>query len=115
MKLLGVNKMERTFKEELELAKEHKINVLKLNIADEVNCQLGSYWHLESDLENNEKHVNELFERICEKVWHIYLVVDNTYSLANVVDAVIRLVMNERKPINEINKYMVIGYIQDNF
>lgn len=107
--------MERTFKQELDLAMEHKINILKLSIANEVIDQLCNYWWFEAELESNEKAINELFENICEKVWHIYLVVDNTYSLANVVDAVIRLVMNERKPITEINKYMVIEYIQDNF
>ena len=107
--------MERTYKQELDLAIENKINVLKLNIANEVSDQLCYYWWLEAELESNEKAINELFESICSKVCDIYLKIDNTYSLANVVEAVIKLYFDSKVVVNEITKYMVIEYIQDNF
>lgn len=107
--------MERTYKQELDLAVENKVNILKLVIADEVSEQLSDYWWVEAELENNEKEINELFENICGKVCEIYLKIDNTYSLANVVEAVVVLHIENNIPINEITKYFVINYIQDNF
>ena len=108
--------MERTFKQELDFAMEHKINVLKLNIANEVSDQLvNGYWWFEQDAINEVEHTMQLFEDICNCVCEIYLKIDNTYSLANVVQAVIELNIQEYVDISEINKYMVIEYIQDNF
>jgi hypothetical protein len=107
--------MERTFKQELELAMEHKINVLKLTIANEVCSMLEGNWWFESYLESNDQATNELFERICERVQDVYLKVDNTYSLSNIVEAIIRLHTESKIEIKDINKYMVIEYIQDNF
>lgn len=107
--------MERTYKEELDFAMEHKINVLKLNIADEVSEQLSDYWWVESELESNEKAINELFENICSKVCEVYLHLDNNYSLANVVEAVIKLCFDSKVVVNEITKYMVVNYFIDNF
>ena len=107
--------MERTYKQELDLAMEHKIDILKLNIANEVSDQLCDYWWVEAELESNEKAINELFENICSKVCETYLKIDNNYSLANVVEAVINLHFECDTDIIDIHKYMVIGYIQDNF
>lgn len=107
--------MERTFKQELDLAMEHKINVLKLNIANEVSDQLCDYWWVEAELESNEKAMNELFEDICHCVSDIWLHLDNYYSLSNIVEAVINLHFECDTDITDINKYMVIEYIQDNF
>ena len=107
--------MERTFKQELDLAMEHKINVLKLTIANEVCSFLEGNWWFESYLESNDQATIELFERICERVQDVYLKVDNSYSLSDIVDAIIRLLQECKKPLEEINKYMVIEYIQDNF
>lgn len=107
--------MERTYKQELDFAMEHKVNILKLIIADNVNEQLSDYWWLEAELESNEKAINELFENICSKVCDIYLKIDNTYSLENIVEAVIQLYFYSKVVISGINKYMVIDYIQDNF
>lgn len=108
--------MERTFREELELAKEHKINVLKLNIANEVSEQLvNSYWWTEEQLANATEQSIEWFNDLCNCVYSIYLYIDNTYSLANVVEAVIELSTKYYNNFNKINKYMVIEYIQDNF
>ena len=108
--------MERTFKQELDLAMEHKINVLKLNIAYEVTEQLtNQYWWTEEQLANATEQSLEWIEDLCTCVYNIYLAIDNTYSLANVVEAVIELSMKHFNKFNEINKYMVVGYIQDNF
>lgn len=107
--------MERTFKEELDFAKEHKIDILKLNIANEVCCQLReSKWWFESEIECNYKPTICLFEEVCEMVWHIYLKVDVSYSLANIVESIINLVFEQKIAVKDINKYMVIEYIQDN-
>lgn len=107
--------MERTYKQELDLAMEHKIDVLKLNIANEVCSFLDGNWWFESYLESNEKATIELFERICERVQDVYLKVDNSYSLSDIVDAIIRLHQECKKPLKNINKHMVVDYIQDNF
>lgn len=106
---------ERTFKQELGLAMNWGLNILKLNIANEVSEQLvNSYWWIENEVENGSQEMDEMFENICWCVYNIYLKIDNTYSLANVVEAVIKMNIENKVPINEINKYMVIGYIQDN-
>lgn len=104
--------MERTYKEELDFAMENKIDVLRLNIANEVCDQLCGYWWAEAELESNEQATIELFESICSKVCDIYLKIDNSYSLANIVEAVIKLYFDSKVAVNEINKYMVIEYIQ---
>lgn len=96
--------MERTYKQELDLAIEHKINVLKLIIANEVSDQLCDYWWVEAELESNTQETIELFESICSKVCDIYLKIDNTYSLANVVEAVIKLYFDSKVVVNEITK-----------
>ena len=108
--------MERTFKQELDLAMEHKINVLKLNIANEVVEQLtNQYWWTEEQLANATEQSLDWLEDLCTCVYNIYLEIDNNYSLANVVEAVIELSMKFFNDFNKITKYMVIGYIQDNF
>lgn len=108
--------MERTFKQELELAKEHKINILKLNIAYEVTEQLvNQYWWTEEQLANATEQSLDWIESLCGCVYNIYLKIDNNYSLANVVEAVIELSIKYFNDFNKINKYMVICYIQDNF
>ena len=103
--------MERTYKEELDLAMENKVNILKLIIADNVSEQLCDYWWVEAELESNEKATNELFENICSKVCDIYLKIDNTYSLANVVEAVVELVMKHKKDLEDIDYMVVSDYI----
>lgn len=106
--------MERTFKQELDLAQAHNIDIYKLKIAYEVSYFLvNSIWYAESDLEDNA--MNELFEDICYCVSDIWLDLDNNHSLSNIVEAVINLHFERDTDIIDINKYMVIEYIQDNF
>ena len=106
--------MERTFKQELDFANKNNIDIYKLKIAYEVSCFLvDSIWWAEADLEDGT--MDELFEDICSCVSEIWLSLDNNYSLSNIVEAVINLHFECNTDIKDIDKYMVIGYIQDNF
>lgn len=108
--------MERTYREELHIATKNKINILKLNIVNEVVEQLmNGYWWFEGEQEHTDNELDEFVEIVCSAVYNIYLAVDNTYSLPNIVEAVLRLHFECNTDINSITKYMVIGYIQDNF
>lgn len=103
--------MERTYKEELDWAKENEINLFKLIIADNVNCELSHYWWVESELESNEKATNELFENICSKVCEVYLYLDKSFSLSSVVEAVVEMVMKHKKDLDDIDYTVVSDYI----
>ena len=106
--------MERTYKQELDLAVKNNIDIYKLKISYEVNYFLvNGYWWLESNYDDYE--VMEMFEDICNIVSEVWLSLDNNYSLSNIVEAVINLLFECNTDIEDIDKYMVIGYIQDNF
>ena len=106
--------MERTFKQELDLAQAHNIDVYKLKIAHEVSYFLvNSIWYAESDLEDGT--MDELFEDICHCVSDIWLHLDDNHSLSNITEAVINLHFECDTDIKDIDKCMVICYIQDNF
>lgn len=103
--------MERTYKEELDLAVENKVNILKLIIADEVSNQLSEYWWVEAELENNTQETIELFENICSKVCEVYLKLDFGHSLSSVVEAVVEMVMKHKKDLDDIDYIVVSDYI----
>lgn len=103
--------MERTYKEELDWAKENEINLFKLIIADSVYCELSHYWWVESELESNEKATSELFENICIKVCAVYLYLEKSFSLSSVVEAVVEMVMKHKKDLDDIDYIVVSDYI----
>lgn len=103
--------MERTYKQELDWAKENEINLFKLVIADNVYCELSHYWWVEAELESNEKSTNELFENICSKVCEVYLHLDKSFSLSSVVEAVVEMAMKHKKDLDDIDYIVVSDYI----
>lgn len=98
----------KTYKQELDFALKNDVDVYKLKIAYEVY-----YFMTYSDIV--VEYDNETFESICECVNEIYLSLDNNYSLSNIVEAVINLHYECDQPIEDIDKYTIIGYIQQNF
>lgn len=98
----------KTYKQELDFALKNNVNIYKLKIAYEVY-----YFMTYSDIVGN--YDDKTFEKICECVNEIYLSLDNNYSLSNTVEAVINLHYEYDQPIEDINKYTIIGYIQQNF
>lgn len=98
----------KTYKQELDFALKNDVDVYKLKIAYEVY-----YFMTYSDIV--VEYDNETFESICECVNEIFLSLDNNYSLSNIVEAVINLHYECNQPINDIDNYMVIGYIQEGF
>lgn len=97
----------KTYKQELDFALKNNVDIYKLRIAYEVH-----YFMTYSDIV--VEYDNETFESICNCVDKIFLSLDNNYSLSNIVEAVINLLYECEQAIEDIDKYMVIGYIIDN-
>lgn len=97
-----------TYKQELDFALKNDVDVYKLKIAYEVY-----YFMTYSDIVGN--YDDETFESICKCVNEIFLSLDDNYSLSNIVEAVINLHYECNQPIENIDNYMTIGYIQESF
>lgn len=98
----------KTYKQELDFALKNDVNVYKLKIAYEVH-----YFMTYSDIVGD--YDAETFESICKCVNERFLSLDDNYSLSNIAEAVINLHYECNRPIDDIDNYMVIGYIQEGF
>lgn len=84
------------FKETLEVANKHKIDTLKLLIADNVHCNLDS-------VRGNE----EAFEEACRIVEKIYLITSSLF-VGQIVAAIETIMFEEKIPLEEIEEDYII-------
>ena len=96
------------YMEELKKAKENNINIYKLVIANEVEDFLSSFETPKNDIE-----YSMLFEELCSVVSMVYLKLDNSYSLSNVVESVCRLHFEKGVELEEIYYIQVVDFIYD--
>lgn len=96
------------YREELKKAKENNINIYKLVIANEVEDVLSLFETPKNDIE-----YLMLFEELCSVVSMVYLKLDNSYSLANVVESVCRLHFEKGVELKEIYYIQVVDFIYD--
>lgn len=84
------------FKETLEIANKHKIDTLKLLIADNVHCNLDS-------VRGNE----EAFEEACEIVKKLYLKTNGLF-VGQIVAAIETIMFKEKIPLEDIEDDYII-------
>ena len=92
-----------TYKEVLDLCDQHNINRYQVNIANEVEFFFINY---------GGRYL-EMFEQLCELVSEAYLKVDCVVSLSAVVQSLYRLIVDEQRDINTIDRYEIIANIQN--
>lgn len=97
-----------TYKEQLQTAREHKLDILDLTIANEVDAYFGHY--------QGEK-VEPPFEDLCEFVKYIYLKSERT--LISDIVATIQILIDDDEysfdDIFEMNKWDFLQQVADYF
>ena len=91
------------YKEILDLCDQHNIDKYSVNIANEVEFFF---------IDEGGRYRSD-FEQLCELVSEAYLKVDCYISLSSVVDSLHRLIANEHRDINLIDRREIIANIEN--
>ena len=92
-----------TYKGILDLCDQHNINKYQIAIANEV----------EFFFINHGGRYLEMFEQLCDLAAEAYEKVDCVVSLSTVVQSLYRLIVDEKRDINTIDRYEIIANIQN--